>query len=753
MTLNITPTFDLRTGICSILDITDISSIASFSGIFEVLAPTNNIIYNNQNYNTPDVTKSSRTKTGIVLPLDSKGFVVNGNYIFTFKAIADGIYYEQDLTFNFQYQKVQSGLTLIPDGYDSTLSSVDGTNYSAYTIVSKTRTHSVTPPSLSPLSPVSQDEDIITYNADIWSGIWIANLLTVITYNINSIYVIDEIVDTITIPVYNINMEEIMGYYDNYFIAFKALTDKKAISEKSYTLDLIHSDMELYDKAVLYKDYLSAYNYAYEIVTLLGVSPTVEEIIPFIDPGGGAAPVTDDKWQRISNVVSPKNNSDRVAIGDSVMVSNELLNINGSARIKQINIGSGDGTITISADSNGNLVFKDANDTPIDLSQLVPWIPDNKDTLATYDQTNYNIKKAVTNTHPPLTVPEGSLLELDGTNQILDIQIADENQGGALDVSDYNDFKSRQPGNANLTALAGITIQQGDIFYAPATGQITRLQKGTTGQILTQGAEIPYWSTGSSSITGTKKQVVYFDSDGNPTSNANFIFDDTGNVLNVKYVATNKITFPGTNNYITFDGTNIVIVSNGQSITLQNGSTLFTGIAKYFAEYSLTDRKHLAYKGYIDDSITALGNVVSSNVTGTQLTLIAPSNGDIPVYNSSTKNYENKTLSPNTPQSQTCLNNTTTYIDLGDATVYRTVEITYGAVRGTKYGNGKVIVLSNGTDAIPGELNRSNLPDNGDQGGWQFTARVQSGIIQLGVEVDSSDVNNITFSYLVEAKI
>lgn len=42
------------------------------------------------------------------------------------------------------------------------------------------------------------------------------------------------------------------------------------------------------------------------------------------------------------------------------------------------------------------------------------------------------------------------------------------------------------------------TIVAGDIFYIDANGKLARLPKGTSGQVLTQGATIPSWATGVS---------------------------------------------------------------------------------------------------------------------------------------------------------------------------------------------------------------------------------------------------------------
>lgn len=39
-------------------------------------------------------------------------------------------------------------------------------------------------------------------------------------------------------------------------------------------------------------------------------------------------------------------------------------------------------------------------------------------------------------------------------------------------------------------------LTPGDIFYIDANGKLARLAKGTSGQVLTQGATIPAWNTG-----------------------------------------------------------------------------------------------------------------------------------------------------------------------------------------------------------------------------------------------------------------
>lgn len=77
------------------------------------------------------------------------------------------------------------------------------------------------------------------------------------------------------------------------------------------------------------------------------------------------------------------------------------------------------------------------------------------------------------------------------------------------------DAKATAGANSNITSLTGLTTAlsatqggtaqttyaQGDILYASGANTLSKLPKGTAGQVLTQGATVPAWTTPASGLT------------------------------------------------------------------------------------------------------------------------------------------------------------------------------------------------------------------------------------------------------------
>lgn len=77
------------------------------------------------------------------------------------------------------------------------------------------------------------------------------------------------------------------------------------------------------------------------------------------------------------------------------------------------------------------------------------------------------------------------------------------------------DAKATAGANSNITSLTGLTTPlsatqggtaqttyaQGDILYASDANTLSKLPKGTAGQVLTQGATVPEWATPASGST------------------------------------------------------------------------------------------------------------------------------------------------------------------------------------------------------------------------------------------------------------
>jgi hypothetical protein len=288
--LAIQPTFNIGNSVpmLSIADITDWASLhpgyTLIQGILSVVAPGNRRIYENIDYDNPDIYLPTLLKTGIPLPTDKNGLVIQGLYSIGYQALVNGIPYYNNFVFNYSYTQVTPDLTIIADGYLSTLTSNDNTNYAAYTIVSQNRVHTVTPPMGSPLVVKSEDSNIIVYPKNIWSGIWESNITNNVIYNHNSIIIDDIVNHTITQVVYSTDIETIRGWIDSYILVYRNTNNPKLISSMSRVLDIVNSDLDLYQIALVNSQLKDAYDYLTDITMLLNQPPTVEVINPYAPP-------------------------------------------------------------------------------------------------------------------------------------------------------------------------------------------------------------------------------------------------------------------------------------------------------------------------------------------------------------------------------------------------------------------------------------------------------------------------------------
>lgn len=107
----------------------------------------------------------------------------------------------------------------------------------------------------------------------------------------------------------------------------------------------------------------------------------------------------------------------------------------------------------------------------------------------------------------------GDLLSSNNLSDLADADTALANLGGGtVGIALFKDTTaaaarteiSAQESNANLTSLAGITLQAGDLLYATGANTLVRLPKGTADQILTMndGATAPNWETFTPAVIG-----------------------------------------------------------------------------------------------------------------------------------------------------------------------------------------------------------------------------------------------------------
>ena len=116
----------------------------------------------------------------------------------------------------------------------------------------------------------------------------------------------------------------------------------------------------------------------------------------------------------------------------------------------------------------------------------------------------------------------------------------------------------------------------GDIIYADGTDSITRLAKGTNGQVLKMGASIPAWGTDSldltadQSWTGSQRATLVVDNDGSFDMNLG---------QNFKCTPAGNFTLTFTNHADGQSGFIILINSGGHTVSLHANSKADANLA------------------------------------------------------------------------------------------------------------------------------------------------------------------------------
>ena len=117
----------------------------------------------------------------------------------------------------------------------------------------------------------------------------------------------------------------------------------------------------------------------------------------------------------------------------------------------------------------------------------------------------------------------------------------------------------------------------GDIIYADGTDSITRLAKGTNGQVLKMGASIPAWGTDSAvdltadqSWTGSQRATLVVDNDGSFDMNLG---------QNFKCTPAGNFTLTFTNHADGQSGFIILINSGGHTVALHANSKADANLA------------------------------------------------------------------------------------------------------------------------------------------------------------------------------
>jgi hypothetical protein len=630
--LSLKATFKLRDSVKTLRidDITDLSSLnPSYTTLQEILqinAPNGVMIHRNIDYDNPDISLPNRFIDGIELPRDNQGNAIQGNYTVFCQILLDGVSYYKNFTFNYVYKAPIADLSLVIDGYDSNLTATDNTNYSFYTINSLVRELNVDPPSGSGLSPQTTSGSSIVYNPNIWSGIWMVNLSTDVEYVINGISIQDTIANQITDTAFKIDMNVIRGYIASFMSDFVSNPNP----DKRNTETIINGYNDLYNYAVIYHDFLHAYQYAAAIVEILNPTVSVsEEIIPFTDPSGGGQPPIDDKWNRLFAVLSPKVITDKLAINTTTMVGSEIANFDGIIRTIGLNLGDGLGNHQIGVDLSGNIFFKDSVSGQKTLAELlIGWQPVNWALLATYTQTESNLASAVGLMHSAVTVSDPLTLY----GQLVGITKASLSVSGYLDHTDFNTFSNKQAGHPLLTSISNLSLQSGDLLYAIDSTHLARLPKGTTNQILTQGISNPIWQNNAGSLVAGIDTQVIFNSNGQYTGNAGLTFNTSTGTLNANILNTGQIKIGSNGSTITDDGTILGVNGYGNSIQLLADHISLSEVARYASDPGSFGDNDLITKAYAQ-SLLGTSLQFSNGITNTSGNVVLGGSTDHSVGN------------------------------------------------------------------------------------------------------------------------
>jgi hypothetical protein len=295
MTLSFITYFDINQRKFRIQDTTNYAGqgidINNVKGILKLTTPRG-VVYNTQTYTTPDVTPAtSLYSPWIPLPQNQAGFILAGAYSVQYSVQDVTTISTQTNNYTYSFIVPEVIITQTPDGYNSTFESRDDTVYGTYT--SLIRTHTVIPPSGSPLSTTSNSNQTIDYSPNIWSGEWASTVTSVLVYTMGDGLIINvSITDTQTITAFNIDMNQIRGYIEVLRLRYFTALDKDR--DEAYRLKdrllLIGASYSEYDLAIYYNDLATAYNKAVDILVQLNDVITMifpEEVIPFSSHGVG----------------------------------------------------------------------------------------------------------------------------------------------------------------------------------------------------------------------------------------------------------------------------------------------------------------------------------------------------------------------------------------------------------------------------------------------------------------------------------
>lgn len=260
--------------------------VSKYIGVIKVVIPNGLEIYNNTNYNNPDITVGLGSRSFPLPTVD--GVVIPGDYIVTLsmKNTDTSVITVNTTTYSYLYDAVEIDLSLTADGFNSTLRSEDLTDYGTLSI---NRLHSVTVPVGSGISDDSSTSALILYSANIWSGDYVSTIVSSITYTNGSLTVVDEIQGEETLTVYYLSRDTVFEAVTDFNTLYNETLNTNPILAKTYAVifSRVIGYLNEYNNGVTSNDGQRCYNALNAIVLLLSpdfiddLFTVTEEIIPF----------------------------------------------------------------------------------------------------------------------------------------------------------------------------------------------------------------------------------------------------------------------------------------------------------------------------------------------------------------------------------------------------------------------------------------------------------------------------------------
>jgi hypothetical protein len=262
-------------------------SVSDYVGVLKITIPGGTVVYENTNYSSPDITVGEGSKT-FPLPLDVDGNVITGDYIVTLSVRNKNtlVVTSNTTTYEYDYIAPTVSIDLSADGFNSTITSKDDTDYGTLSVVYD---HTVAVPIGSDLVDQTSTTAQIDISANIWSGTYTTSLVNTVTYTHDYLTVVDVITGTESLLVYNLSRNTVFDAITSFNEIYNATVGTNPPLARTYAVisNRISGYVAEYQRGVEENDGQKCYDALTAISLLLwpdfidDLFTTTEEIIPF----------------------------------------------------------------------------------------------------------------------------------------------------------------------------------------------------------------------------------------------------------------------------------------------------------------------------------------------------------------------------------------------------------------------------------------------------------------------------------------